>query len=381
MTARLIAALAAILLLAAPAPAAAHGPLRPGAVVERALDLDGKRVPLPIGAWTVAFDGPNEWSDPAVGAYGYLRTVLLFRIVDGKLDAVLEANANVLPTMDGWGMASACQRNDLLLAVVRYRAGWDGSCYFATHSSMASDASAAWAKAREFAARNRWAVPPTMLTAGFRSANRTDVLDVRLHFAAETRGLAPDASAAWRESAWMADRIDRDPARRALARAVSDWAVSYSGIIDAGLKNRVLSDAPMPMPEAGKPNAPVDIVSNRLAQLELLRQGGQISAEDFARQAQALQDHATGSSSNASDLATITAVKALSYRIIVSISHIFVDYYWTGNYVAAGALEVLQITINSAKFYLHEVAWAKYNGVPRTDAARVIDFRYIGANT
>jgi uncharacterized membrane protein len=82
----------------------------------------------------------------------------------------------------------------------------------------------------------------------------------------------------------------------------------------------------------------------------------------------------------APDLSVITAVKALSYRIIVSISHIFVDYYWTGNYVATGALEVLQITINSTKFYFHELAWNKYMGVPRTDAARVIDFRYIGVD-
>ena len=56
------------------------------------------------------------------------------------------------------------------------------------------------------------------------------------------------------------------------------------------------------------------------------------------------------------------------------------DYYWTGNYVAAGALEVLQITINSAKFYMHEVGWAKYMGIPRTDAARTIDFKYIGVD-
>jgi uncharacterized membrane protein len=76
----------------------------------------------------------------------------------------------------------------------------------------------------------------------------------------------------------------------------------------------------------------------------------------------------------------ITAVKAVSYRVIVSVSHIFVDYYWTGSYVAAGALEILQITINSTKFYFHELAWAKYMGVPRTDSARVVDFKYIGVD-
>ena len=120
--------------------------------------------------------------------------------------------------------------------------------------------------------------------------------------------------------------------------------------------------------------------ARRLAELNLLRQGGAISQDVFDEQAKALREHGLGASSNAPDLATVTAVKALSYRIIVSISHIFVDYYWTGNYVATGALEVLQITINSAKFYLHEIGWAKYKGVPRTDAARVLDFKYIGVD-
>lgn len=156
--------------------------------------------------------------------------------------------------------------------------------------------------------------------------------------------------------------------------------MGYSGVVDAGLKNRSLTDEPIAMPAAVRGNPVVDVVSRRLAQLELMRQAGAISLEDFTNQAKSLQEHGLGASSEAPDLATVTAVKALSYRIIVSISHIFVDYYWTGNYVATGALEVLQITINSAKFYVHELGWAKYMGIPRTDAARVIDFKYIGVN-
>jgi uncharacterized membrane protein len=373
-------ALAALVAIAVVTPAFAQGPLRIGSTVERTLRIDGKRLTLPIGAWTVAADGASEWNDAGLGAYGYLRTVILFRVVDGKLDTVLEVNANVLPTLDGWGMTAACARNDLVLAVIRYRAGWDGSCYFVTHTLMARDTTPMWRRARDFAAQNRLVVPRMMLTAGFRSANRTDVLDVRYHFAGESRGIGVESADRWKDSAWMAYRLDQDKARGAFARAVSDWAVGYSGVVDAGLKNRVLTEDPVAMPEAAKGNAVIDVVSRRLAELELLRQGGAISQQEFDVQARSLKEHGLGASSNAPDLATVTAVKALSYRIIVSISHIFVDYYWTGNYVATGALEVLQITINSAKFYLHELGWAKYKGIPRTDAARVIDFKYIGVD-
>jgi uncharacterized membrane protein len=377
---RMFLALAALVAIAVVTPAFAQGPLRIGSTVERTLRIDGKRLTLPIGAWTVAADGASEWNDAGLGAYGYLRTVILFRVVDGKLDTVLEVNANVLPTLDGWGMTAACARNDLVLAVIRYRAGWDGSCYFVTHTLMARDTTPMWRRARDFAAQNRLVVPRMMLTAGFRSANRTDVLDVRYHFAGESRGIGFESADRWKDSAWMAYRLDQDKARGAFARAVSDWAVGYSGVVDAGLKNRVLTEDPVAMPEAAKGNAVIDVVSRRLAELELLRQGGAISQQEFDVQARSLKEHGLGASSNAPDLATVTAVKALSYRIIVSISHIFVDYYWTGNYVATGALEVLQITINSAKFYLHELGWAKYKGIPRTDAARVIDFKYIGVD-
>ena len=218
------------------------------------------------------------------------------------------------------------------------------------------------------------------LTAGFRTADRSDVLDIRFHFAPETRGIAPETVSRWQDSRWMAGTLDHDPQRAAFAHAVSNWTVSYSALIDAGLKNRLPDDDAIAMPQVVNASPVADVIARRLAELELLRQAGSITPEEYTAQTAALKQHGLGSSSVAPDLSVVTAVKAISYRVIVSISHIFVDYYWTGNYVAAGALEVLQITINSTKFYFHELAWAKYMGIPRTDAARTIDFRYIGVD-
>jgi uncharacterized membrane protein len=206
------------------------------------------------------------------------------------------------------------------------------------------------------------------------------VLDVRFHFAPETRGITTEAVDRWQDSGWMSARLDNDPQRYAFAHALSDWTVSYSSLVDAGLKNRLLNDDAIAMPQAVNASPAADVIARRLAELELLRQAGTITPEEYAAQATALKEHGLGSSSLAPDIGVITAVKAISYRVIVSVSHIFVDYYWTGNYVAAGALEVLQITINSTKFYFHELAWAKYMGIPRTDSARTLDFKYIGVD-
>ncbi len=376
-------ALLAVLFLAGfvVGPAAYAQPtLQSGTSIERVLHLNGKEVPLPTGTWIVAADAPSDWSDLSLGAFGYLRTVLLFRIAGSRVDTILEVNTNALPTTDGWGMAADCSRTNLILSVVRYRAGWDGSCYFVTHTLLGGEPTPAWRKARAFANAQGWQVSRIWLTAGFRAADRSDVLDVRFHFAPESRGIVAEPAERWQDSSWMPARLDADPKRYAFAQAVSDWAVAYSALIDAGLKNRLPEGDAIAMPQTADATPAADIIARRLTELELLRQAGAITPEEYASQTQALKEHGLGSSSVAPDFSVITAVKAISYRIIVSISHIFVDYYWTGNYVAAGALEVLQITINSTKFYFHEMAWAKYMGIPRTDSARTIDFKYIGVN-
>jgi uncharacterized membrane protein len=360
--------------------AQAQGPLVAGTAFEHVLQVDGKQVLLPEGSWVVAADAAADWTDPTVGSFGYLRTLLLFRVADGRVDTVLEINTNVLPTTDGWGMAAACGRTDLILAVIRYRAGWDGSCYFVTHTVLADKPTPAWRSASEFAVRQAWSMPRIWLTAGFRAADRSDVLDIRYHFNPEARGFAFEPERNWGDSQWMANKLDNDPRRRDFARAVNDWAPGYSALVDAGLKNRLLGDETVAMPQTVGPAPPPDEKARRLSELEALQRTGTITRDEYAAQAAALMKHADGSSSGIPDINAITATKAISYRIIVSISHIFVDYYWTGNFVAAGALEILQITINSAKFYFHELAWAKYMGLPRGDGARTIDFPYIGVN-
>ena len=376
--ARLALALAVLAGLLAVVPARAETRLPIGTSVERVLRLDGKQVVLPTGSWIVAADAANDWNDPSLGSYGYLRTLILFHIVGNRVDTVLEVNSNVLPTTDGWGTAGDCARTDLVLAVIRYRAGWDGSCYFVTHTLLSKESTPAWRAARGYAGMQGWRMPSVALTAGFRAADRSDVLDLRYHFAPETRDLPGEFVAQWQDSAWMSAKLDQDPRRHALARAVSDWTVSYSPLVDVGLKNRRPPDEAVALPQLSNATPAADMIARRMAELDILRQSGAMSAEDYAEQSRALREHGLASSSTAPDLSAVTAVKAISYRVIVSISHIFVDYYWTGNYVAAGALEILQITINSTKFYFHELAWAKYMGLPRADAARTVDFKYIG---
>jgi uncharacterized membrane protein len=82
------------------------------------------------------------------------------------------------------------------------------------------------------------------------------------------------------------------------------------------------------------------------------------------------------------DPATVALYKTLSYRPIVPALNLGIDLYWIGRPFAAGVLEVLQIVVNSYKFYMHELAWNRFIGAAnRPDAARQIDFASLGTNS
>lgn len=383
---RRLAALLALATLALPATAQPIPALVPaiGTMVEDVLPVAGKQVPLPQGSWLVAGVAQAGFDGATVGAYGRIANVILFRLAGNAVDAIAEVNTNLLPTMDGWGIAAACERTDLALSVVRYKAGWDGSCYFVTHTLLdaapggrhgALDAAMATARARGLS------LPAVWLTAGFRVTNRSDVVDLRFHFSPATRGVADERPARWRDSAWAAARLEADPARLAVARGVTEWAVLFSGYVEAGIKGRLPTATRFASP--GLPGAalPGGVLETRLAALEDLRTTGLLSASQYEAQVARLRERGLDPGSEVVDPATVALYKTLSYRPLVSLANLFIDLYWIGQPFAAGVLVLLQVTVNTTKFYFHELAWEQFvGGGTRRDSARVIDFDYIGRN-
>ena len=378
------AAAACLALVVAGASAAAQGPARIGDTVEGRLVVGGKQIPLPEGGWVVAGSGLGRLSDDErPGAFGTIRNLVLFRLNGNEVDAAAEVNVNELPVSDGWGIANNCTRTDLALSVVRYKAGWDGSCFFVTHTlTPAAAGPAAWVQAMSFAAERRLNVPAVWLTAGFRVANRRDVIDSRMHFSPTPRGIAREAVTRWRDSAWAASRIERDGRRMALARSVTEWAVLFSGHMEAGIKNRIDPGAKIPMPATPEAADEGGVVERRLAALEDLHKAGVIGEEQYRRQASLLAERGLDPGSEVVDPATVALYKTLSYRPFVSFANVFIDYFWIGQPFAAGVLVFLQVTVNSTKFYFHELAWEKFvGGGTRRDSARVMDFVYVGMDS
>lgn len=353
-----------------------------GQTLQREITIAGKSAPLPPGEWVVAGVGPGVLKDGAApGPYGLIWNVVLLRPTQDKraIDAMMELNVNDLGVSDGWGVSASCSRKDFPLAVVRYKAGWDASCFFLTHSlwTWRKPVTRAWEDAMRYAAARSWTLPSATVTSGFRVANRRDVMDARFHFTTAFHGIQEPPLADWSQSAWHATRIEKDERRINFAKALTEWTVLASGYMEAGLKQR-LPEAPLPNPGVDAETLARDsIARQRLATLEGLRKGGLISDANFEDQARVLAEKGIDPTSVAIDPATIALYKTLAYRPTVSVANIFIDYYWIGQPFATGVLLLLQVTINSVKFYFHELAWDKFvGGGQRRDSARTLDFAY-----
>lgn len=370
-----LAILAAVLL--ATFPAAATEPA--GTELAGQWRIAGKQVPLPAGRWLLAAHQLGRYAGgERVGAYGAIHNAVLVQAESGRVTAKIEIHTNALPVTDGWGIAGDCERTDLPIATVRYKAGWDGSCFFLTHTTGDRSRTPAARAAAAFIAERGLETPPEWLTVGFRVANRSDVIDIRLHFAPALWSL-PDHDGRWPASPWIAERLERDPARLAVARSLTQWAVGFSGLVEAGIKNRLDPKAAIAMPTAAADGR--GVLEQRRAAIDDLLQSGAIDAAQHRQQVALLVERGLDPGSQVADPATVALYKTLAYRPMVSFANIWIDYFWIGQPWAAGLLVLLQVTVNTTKFYFHELAWEQVRGPgSRRDSARVMDFAYLGTN-
>ena len=184
----------------------------------------------------------------------------------------------------------------------------------------------------------------------------------------------------WENSAWMPARLADDAKRSAWVKAADDWAIDYSALLDAGLNSKLPDDFTIAMPQ---PVDPAHEAAHRMAMLKALRHARSPRLRTSRpRRCKRQEEPAPEAPQLAPSIAETASVKALSYRTVVTFSHLFVNYGWTGSYIITAELEILQIIINSAKFYAHEMGWETYlQDIPHGDLGRIVDFNYIGVNS
>lgn len=382
-TDRFALALAAVVLFCTVLASGTAQALAVGDTVSNVLRVAGKDVPLPAGQHTVLSVGFAGISQPDYGPqvnpddYGPIRRIVLVRADGGIVADIVEVVVNTLPHPDGWGIASDCKRSDIYATLTRYQSGWDVSCMWvlpAASTWLGEDVRSIDDIVSTHAMAADLVVPQLFLEAGFRVANRYDAVEVRYQFAAMDQG-SPVAGGTM--ETWLPTDIAAAPEPLAKVQSVAAWASSIYPAVEQGLR--------MPLDESADFLNPFDDVTftgkatdraQRLAQLELLRESGTVSPEEYARQKSIIDAEIEPKTENAWTYATVAGYKAFTYRVVVTTINAGIDYVFIGQPFAAGVLVILQVVVNTTKFFFHEVMWQELFGVGplQRENPRIMDF-------
>ncbi|MGE4218056.1 MAG: DUF2061 domain-containing protein, partial [Alphaproteobacteria bacterium] len=348
-----------------------------GSAQEGVLVFAEKQVPLPAGRWRVLAHthNPLPAGSGNLGAYGTMQTAILAQEKDGRVSALLEVTTNTLPVRSGWGVPTDCDRQDLPLVVNRYRSGYDAHCMVVGHARAAAGGAvpSAFAKAMGELGGAGSAMPEDWVTVAFRIADRRDIVDLRVSFNPETQGLAaPGRVLSWTESPWHPTRVERDERRLAYMAQLTGWGTQYGEILERGIKRRIATGETVPSPF--QPESPDAVAARRLAILDGLRRDGVLTEEAYRQQRELVVSGKALDAPPVVDPATVALWKTLSYRPLVSFANVFIDYFWIGQPFAAGVLVLLQVTVNTTKFYFHELAWSRFSdGEGGRETARMLN--------
>jgi uncharacterized membrane protein len=388
------------------------------------LTLAGKQIPLPPGDWRVAGISSVVAGGPADHAAGaVIETLVLFLLRGPAVESFVVINTNALPADHGWGLAGACRRSDLYAAAIEAESSGDVFCRFAGHvQTIVDDRSApAWRAAVRLANERGWRLPQTWLMAGFRIADRRDVVDVRYHFNPEPQGepgspplppvplwlaMIPGASAlvpvtmpalteppAWADSPWAVAHLGENAGRRNLADRLVRWSEMMRTPIEQGFRNQLADQPDQPMPWTAAADALATAAPDpRRQALDGLLAAGRLTPAQYQDQLAALAadpptpatpdagngdgGNGDGGSGDSGGLWLLLA-KTAGWRMTATTSSMLLCYLVTGNFVIAGSIAAVSTMVNGALYFGHEVLWQAATK-PRTEPARTLDFADAG---
>jgi uncharacterized membrane protein len=296
---------------------------------------------------------------------------------------VVEVVTNTLAHPDGWGIGTDCTRTDIYATLTRYKSGWDVSCLWVKpvvadpEASTPSDAELA-----AFAAGVGAEVPTFWIEAGFRVSNRQDLIDVRYRFSPSVGGAVATAAdqAAWDPSV-IANEADRLP----VVQQVAEWASIIYPSVETGLRSPLPTGATFSSPFAAAEALAAYKTDRerRIQELIALRDSHEIDASEFDHQMAVLEAETEPQIETGWTYATVAGWKAFTYRVTVTMINGGIDYFFIGTPFATGVLIILQVVVNTTKFFFHEVMWQELFGVGplQREFPRVMDFEVASASS
>jgi uncharacterized membrane protein len=299
-----------------------------GTAYTSSFEIAGKQIPLPDGQWRVIAER-NEPAGAVPASLSDLRQVILVQLQGPVASAIVVATANIGPSTTGWGTSRDCTRQDILMATLRYQSAVDVSCSFINHvvSAVADQPSV---MDEELARRSKaegWSIPATWLMAGFRIADRRDMIDVRYHFNPEL--IIPSRSAGpWQDNPWSRPAVSASRNRAAVVASLSNWVSASREMLEEGFRHRLPAGTSLPRPWGDGPSGASE-PSTTLLELS------HVVDADWAT----------------------SLKKTISWRVVAAFADIAIAYAFTGSVVLSGALALTGSVVKSVFYFGHEVVW------------------------
>jgi len=348
------------------ATASNSGRLEIGRTVSESLHLHGKEIPIPGGSHLVVESGLAQLVQPPgvqqvnPDNYGPVRRLVLAGFEKTRIVSVVEIVTNTLPNGDGWGIATDCTRKDIYANIIRHKSGWDVSCMWLKPVVVDTEELTQTDQTLKSLANERGlSVPTFMVEIGYRIANRQDFIDVRYRFPAVVTGtmvMAADATP------WQPDNIENHEVELEWVKKLAEWAGAAYPTVDTGLRTKIDSSEVLPAPFTVKLDRPSDR-DQRLAKLAEFFDSGILDSSEYERQKVIIEAEIEPQLETTWTHETVAGYKAVTYRIAVTAINTGIDYFFIGTPFAAGVLVILQVVINSTKFFFHEVMWQQFMGV------------------
>jgi uncharacterized membrane protein len=239
-------------------------------IVSGHLELFGKSLPLPPGAWRVASTSFGRVVGASPGPYGSIGSVLLTRPTDDPDRAFVLLRTNALPVRDGWGPPPECLSDQVLFRSASEPRDLHNACSFVVAARASQIAALAGSMMADPA------LPPWALVAGFRTSDRNDVIELR--YGVALPNVAPDA--------WFAIRGTLDWPRLEIAARLGAWAqgarqASIDALRDPADQVPSISAPTLHETKRDAPAQAEDITTLRLGLYKLATYRGPVTAWNF----------------------------------------------------------------------------------------------------
>jgi hypothetical protein len=240
--------------VAPPATLPRSGGVKFGDTFSASFPFAGRTMPLPTGQWRVVASLPGMTPNGMATDLKALAREDADRLTGLVL---LTGNEKATPSATGFRADGNCERSDINYThVIRNEDFGEQDCQFidfvAPESSAQPGTDGLMRAAIGDLKERRVKLPSVLIGAGFRFADRKDLLIAKFYFSPDAEGIAPSAKASWLDSDWNKYNLPQHADKQHYVDRLKVWLTRWETIMRAawreGLAATVIAEHDRSLP-------------------------------------------------------------------------------------------------------------------------------------